>query len=144
MKIFNCLCLLYRFKKNREYNSPERLWSLLLWRYSNPAWMRSCAACSGWTCFGRGVGLDDLQRSLPTPTILWFFVSVWFEDWFSGMWCWRLLKIKPWTKVRSQFWSSSFVAEVAQSIRRPSSHIRWDDWLSGCHERGECCLAQLY
>ena len=22
------------------------------------------------TCFGRGVGLDDLWRSLPTPTIL--------------------------------------------------------------------------
>ena len=24
-----------------------RLWSLLLWRYSSPAWTRSCAACSG-------------------------------------------------------------------------------------------------
>jgi len=24
---------------------PERLWSLLLWRYSRPAWTRSCAAC---------------------------------------------------------------------------------------------------
>ncbi|NXK23439.1 VSX1 protein, partial [Arenaria interpres] len=33
----------------------------------NPPWTRSCATCSGWTCFGRGVGLDDLQRSLPTP-----------------------------------------------------------------------------
>ncbi|PKU42013.1 hypothetical protein llap_7691 [Limosa lapponica baueri] len=28
---------------------------------------QTCATCSGWTCFGRGVGLDDLQRSLPTP-----------------------------------------------------------------------------
>ena len=27
---------------------PGRLWSLLLWRYSRPAWTRSCAACSGW------------------------------------------------------------------------------------------------
>ena len=51
---------------------PGRLWSLLLWRYSRPAWTRSCAACSGWPCLGRGVGLDDPQRSLPTPTILWF------------------------------------------------------------------------
>ena len=51
---------------------PGRLWSLLLWRYSRPAWTRSCAACSGWPCFGRRVGLGDPQRSLPTPTILWF------------------------------------------------------------------------
>ena len=55
---------------------PEGLWSLLLWRYSSPAWMRSCAACSGWPCFGRRVGLGDPQRSLPTPTILWFCDSV--------------------------------------------------------------------
>ena len=26
---------------------PGRLWSLLLWRYSSPAWPRCCAACSG-------------------------------------------------------------------------------------------------
>ena len=32
----------------------------------------SCAACSGWPCFGRGVGLGDPQRSLPTPRILGF------------------------------------------------------------------------
>ena len=51
---------------------PEGLWSLLLWRYSKPTWTRSCAACSRWLCFSRGVGLDDPQRYLPTPTILWF------------------------------------------------------------------------
>ena len=51
---------------------PGRLWSLLLWRYSRPAWTRSCAACCMCPCFGRGIGLDDPQRSLPTPTILWF------------------------------------------------------------------------
>ena len=34
---------------------PEGLWSLLLWRYSRPAWTRCCAACSGWPCFGRGL-----------------------------------------------------------------------------------------
>ena len=28
--------------------------------------------CSRWPCSGRGVGLDDPQRSLPTPNILWF------------------------------------------------------------------------
>ena len=51
-------------------------WSLLLWRYSRPAWTRSSAACCRWPGFGRRVGLDDPQRSLPTPTILWFFDSV--------------------------------------------------------------------
>ena len=55
---------------------PGRLWSLLLWRYSRPAWTRSCAAYCRWPCFGRGGGLDDPQRALPTPTILWFCDSV--------------------------------------------------------------------
>ena len=57
---------------------PGRLWSLLLWRYSSPAWTRSCAACCRWPCFGRRVGLDNPQRSLPTPTILWFCDSGFF------------------------------------------------------------------
>ena len=48
-----------------------RLWSFLLWRYSKPAWTRSRAALSGWTCFCRGAGLGDPQRSLLTATILW-------------------------------------------------------------------------
>ena len=51
---------------------PGRLWSLLLWRYSRPSWTRFCAACCRWPYFSRGVGLGDPQRSLPTPTILWF------------------------------------------------------------------------
>jgi len=42
-------------------------------RYSRPAWTRSCAACSRWPCFGRGVGLHDPERSLPTPNILWLY-----------------------------------------------------------------------
>jgi len=29
----------------RVTGCPERSWSLLLWRYSRPAWTRSCAAC---------------------------------------------------------------------------------------------------
>jgi len=55
---------------------PGRLWILLLWRHSRPAWTRSRAACCRWPCFGRGVGRDDPQRSLPTLTILWFCDSV--------------------------------------------------------------------
>ena len=60
-----------------------RVWSLLLWRYSRPTWTRSCAAYCRWPCLGRGVGLDDPQRSLPTPTILWFCDSVISEIWIS-------------------------------------------------------------
>jgi len=33
---------------------PGGLWSLLLWRYSRPAWTRSSAACCRWPWFGRG------------------------------------------------------------------------------------------
>ena len=54
---------------------PGRLWSLLLWIHSKSTWTRSCAACCRWPCFGRGVGLDDPQRSLPIPNILWFCKS---------------------------------------------------------------------
>ena len=50
---------------------PEGLWSLLLWRYSSPAWPRCCAACSGWPYLGR-VGLGDPQRALPSPAMLGF------------------------------------------------------------------------
>jgi len=39
----------------------------------------NCAACSGWPCFSRRVGLGDPQRSLPTPTMLWFYLS-WNQD----------------------------------------------------------------
>jgi len=55
---------------------PERLWSVLLWSHSRPAWTRSCAACCRWPCFGRRVGLHDAQRFIPTPSILWFCDSV--------------------------------------------------------------------
>ena len=40
---------------------------------SKPAWMRSCAVCCRWTYFGSGFGLDDPQRSVPAPTILWYY-----------------------------------------------------------------------
>jgi len=57
---------------NTGTGCPGRLWILLLWRYSRLAWTRSCPACCRWPCLGKGVGLGDPQRSLPTPNILWF------------------------------------------------------------------------
>jgi len=44
-------------EKKAGTGCPERLWILLLWRYSRPVWTRSCAACSRWPCFSRGLGL---------------------------------------------------------------------------------------
>ena len=48
------------------------------WRLSRPGWIRPWAA---WSSCGvpvrcRGVGLDDLQRSLPTLRILWFYSMI--------------------------------------------------------------------
>ena len=48
----------------------RRLWSFLPWRHSKPTWMSSCAPCFRYPCSSRWVGQGDLQRSLPTPTIL--------------------------------------------------------------------------
>ena len=71
---------------------PEGLWSLLLWRYSNPAWTQSSSTFYRWPCFGREVGLDDPHRSLPRPAILWLCDSVIFqisllmkESWKGGL-----------------------------------------------------------
>ena len=68
---------------------PGKLWILLLWRYSRPAWTWSSTTYCRWPFFGRRVGLDDPQRSLPTRTILWFCDSVSsavvFE--FRNFWC---------------------------------------------------------
>lgn len=33
-----------------------------------------CGNCLRWTSFRREFGLDDLQESVPTPTILWLCV----------------------------------------------------------------------
>ena len=73
---------------------PGWWWSLLLWRYSRPAWTRSSAACCRWPCCGRRVGPDDPQRSLPTLTILWLCDSLAFPTTaatmiLSNWWQWR-------------------------------------------------------
>lgn len=49
---------------------------ITLW-HSGLAWTHSCANYSKWTCFSRWVGPDDVERSLPSPTSLWFCESTW-------------------------------------------------------------------
>ena len=61
------------------------MWLMLrLWRLSRPGRIRPWAT---WPSCGapvhcRGVGLDGLQRSLPTLRILWF---CYYEIWYRGI-----------------------------------------------------------
>jgi len=66
--------------RSRGPGCPRRLWSLLLWRCSRPAWTLSSAACCRWPCFSGRVGLGDPQRSLSTPNILWFCVKPFLQQ----------------------------------------------------------------
>lgn len=52
---------------------PEKLWSLLL---DDPkaAWTWACTPCSGCHRLSYRVGPNDLQMSLPTSVMLWFFM----------------------------------------------------------------------
>ena len=61
--------------QNAGTGCPEGLWSLLLWRYSKPAWTSSCVTCSTWTCFDRG-GLDKMIPKGPFQPLP-FCDSVW-------------------------------------------------------------------
>lgn len=57
---------------NTGTGSPERLWSLHLWRYPKAMRIWFWVECSSWCCLkkgGRG-RLHDLQRSLPTSTVM--------------------------------------------------------------------------
>jgi len=63
----------------------EMLFALIsLWRYSRPAWTRSCAACCRWPCLGRGVGLTWPTEVPSNPyhsVTLWFQLCVWTYVW---------------------------------------------------------------
>lgn len=90
---------------NQTWEQPgcsERLWSL----HSCPQliWRQSWATCSKWP-LSKGVGLDELQRFLPTSviptsTILWF--------------------CKNWKTTCSNFWLSFCMLSESQSF------WRWD------------------
>ena len=113
--------------------SPEKFWSLLLWRYSRPTWTRSCAACSKWPCFGRGVGLDNPQRSLPTPNFLRFcdsaIVSSGFDrglyrgsEW-THIWC---VLIPPTSVSKSMFLCiyDNVISKIKYTFKT-CEHFRW-------------------
>ena len=95
---------------------PEGLWILLLWRYINCAWTRSCAVCCRWSCFGRGIGLDDPQRSLPTPNLLWFCGC--FPDLLELWWC-PLAEVFQCDSSLSSCWRNA-----CQLTRHVDSHLK--------------------
>lgn len=64
-----------KFHTNMRKNFATEPWHRLctevlksLLEISKPTWSLSCATCSGEPALG--VGIEDLQRCLPTPTIL--------------------------------------------------------------------------
>jgi len=50
----------------------RRLWSLHSCMYWKAVWTQSRATGFRWPCLSRGAGPHNLQRCLPTSTILWF------------------------------------------------------------------------
>lgn len=69
------ICLIVQAALHWGCQSTERPREVVecpLWRHSKPTWMHSCVTSSGWPCHGSGMGLDDLQRSFLTLTLLWF------------------------------------------------------------------------
>ena len=76
------------FTRSTSTGFPERLWSLHPWRYSKPVWTWSWTTGSRWPCLIKGVGPDDLQRSLPTSVSLWF--CAYSLIWAISLFQWRL------------------------------------------------------
>lgn len=70
--IYRFFFLLWGGQNTGTGSGLERLWSVFLWRYSEPTWAQPCAGCSRQTCLNKGVGLDGLQSSFATPSVLWY------------------------------------------------------------------------
>lgn len=47
-----------------------RMWSLCSWRYLKATWTWSWTTGSRWSSLSRKLGPGDLQKSIPTATIL--------------------------------------------------------------------------
>jgi len=70
-------------RQSTATNCPERLWSLLLWRYSRPIWTPTCvtycrvpALASGWTWWSPKVPISTILRCCelgPTPDSSCFY-----------------------------------------------------------------------
>lgn len=55
----------------------EVLWSFHLWRSSKAAWAQLWVTCPQEPCLRRQAGLEDLQWSIPRPTIPWLCGALW-------------------------------------------------------------------
>lgn len=58
-------------------NCPQmHLRKVCPWTYSNPGWTQLWVSCSRWLCLSMELGLDNLQRPLPTSAIQWCCDSI--------------------------------------------------------------------
>lgn len=115
------------------------------------AWTRPCVTCSRWRCLGRGVGLDDLQMSLPTLMILWF-CGICPHRISKGA-CWHVLpacpgpfgqqlsseahQLNPWAWDHLQIWQKQALLPPLHHDK-VVKHNRSQDrslWFSACHSR---------
>jgi len=78
------------------------------------------AACCRWLCFSRGVGLDDPQRSLPTPTILWFCDSVQMQQNHK-----HLQRVTGVSQRRGKILRSSKSGKWVQMHKEDTPRMRW-------------------
>ena len=85
---------------------PGRLWNLLLWRCSKPAWTRSCAACSGWPCLGRGLGWVT-HRGPFQPRTFCDFVILWMP-----LQRWPAERIQPRLLPSMKLATSTFIKSI--------------------------------
>jgi len=69
-QILTSLELVYFEGDRKVEQAAQRSCDFLLWRYSKPSWTLPSATCFRGTCVSRGLGLGDLQKSLPNPLIL--------------------------------------------------------------------------
>lgn len=66
-------------KKQQSFNTKSVM--IIQWDWFLPAisyWFQQTHSCSKWFYFSTRIGLDSLQRCLPSPTILRFYNSYWF------------------------------------------------------------------
>lgn len=68
MEIDSLESILYCDGDKALEQDSQRLWSLLLWRYTRPTLTQSCATCSRWASFSSRVGLEDFHRSFQSQT----------------------------------------------------------------------------
>lgn len=79
------------FSQGWQNNRIGCHWRLLLQRYSKSTWTFP-VECTVGNLLYQDIGLDDLHRSLPNQTILWFYsMTLW--NWSMTLWLYETLQL---------------------------------------------------